>query len=327
MSPQIDVPAGYALRAATPGDFRGVFDLLVACDVEDYGVADYEEVDLRDDWRHVDLAQDTQLAVDAAGAIAGYAAVSTRSAAQFDGTVYVAPAHWGRGIGTALTRWTDARARERVSETPDGARVTIAAGVPTVNERAMRLLENEGYAIDRYFLRMFIELKAPPSPPKLAPGVSIRTFVVGHDERATHDAIEESFRDHWGHVERPFEKFLEYAVGFENFDPSLWFLAVDGEEIAGVSLCSNFVDMGFVNTLGVRRPWRRTGLGLALLHHSFGEFYRRGRPKIGLGVDAQSLTGATRLYERAGMHAQRRYALHRKELRAGVELGTQEIPA
>jgi hypothetical protein len=68
-------------------------------------------------------------------------------------------------------------------------------------------------------------------------------------------------------------------------------------------------------------------VGLALLHHSFGEFYRRGRPTIALGVDAQSLTGATRLYERAGMHAQRRYAMHRKELRPGVDLGTQEVVA
>ena len=67
------------------------------------------------------------------------------------------------------------------------------------------------------------------------------------------------------------------------------------------------------------------GLGLALLHHAFGEFYRRGTYKVGLGVDSQNLTGATRLYERAGMHIARQYIGYEKELRTGVELSTQAI--
>ncbi len=49
--------------------------------------------------------------------------------------------------------------------------------------------------------------------------------------------------------------------------------------------------MGWVGTLGVVREWRRHGLGLALLQHSFQQFYQRGKRKVGLGVDAQSLTG------------------------------------
>jgi ribosomal protein S18 acetylase RimI-like enzyme len=52
---------------------------------------------------------------------------------------------------------------------------------------------------------------------------------------------------------------------------------------------------------GVRRPWRRRGLGLALLRRAFGEFQRRGERLVQLGVDAASPTGATRLYERVGM--------------------------
>jgi ribosomal protein S18 acetylase RimI-like enzyme len=52
----------------------------------------------------------------------------------------------------------------------------------------------------------------------------------------------------------------------------------------------------------VRKPWRRRGLGLALLQHAFTEFWRRGERTVALGVDAENPTGATRLYERAGMH-------------------------
>ncbi|HEV2582694.1 MAG TPA: GNAT family N-acetyltransferase, partial [Ktedonobacteraceae bacterium] len=84
---------------------------------------------------------------------------------------------------------------------------------------------------------------------------------------------------------------------------------------------------GWVNTLAVLRPWRKQGLGMALLLHSFREFYQRGKRKVGLGVDSQNLTGATRLYQRAGMHVAREHITYEKELRAGIELSTQILPA
>jgi mycothiol synthase len=62
---------------------------------------------------------------------------------------------------------------------------------------------------------------------------------------------------------------------------------------------------------------------VALLQHSFRELYARGQKKVGLGVDAASLTGATRLYERAGMHVARQYDTYEKELRPGRDLSTQ----
>ncbi len=116
-------------------------------------------------------------------------------------------------------------------------------------------------------------------------------------------------------------------ISRETFDPTLWFLAFEGEQIAGGALCNDEVDMdlGWVGQLAVLRPWRRKGVGLALLLHAFGEFYKRGRRKVGLGVDSQNLTGAVRLYERAGMHAARQYISYQKELRAGKELSTQTI--
>src|SRR5258708_31781676 len=95
--------------------------------------------------------------------------------------------------------------------------------------------------------------------------------------------------------------------------------------MAGISLCTYQLDSGWVDTLAVWRPWRRKGLGMALLQHSFSEFYRRGTHKVGLGVDSQNLTGATRLYKQAGMHVARENIAYEKELRAGVELSTQAI--
>jgi ribosomal protein S18 acetylase RimI-like enzyme len=78
--------------------------------------------------------------------------------------------------------------------------------------------------------------------------------------------------------------------------------------------------MGWVSTLGVRRPWRRRGLGLALLQHSVHCFWQNGKQRAGLGVDAENLTGALDLYKKAGMHVHRKFNLYEKELRPGIEI-------
>ncbi len=132
----------------------------------------------------------------------------------------------------------------------------------------------------------------------------------------------------------PLEKDLElyrYRMANDpNFDPTLLFLAVEGDEVAGVcfSIPKERTDAstGYIEVLGVRRSWRRRGLALALLHHAFGVFYRRGVRKVALRVDSESLTGATRLYEKAGMHPDEIGHAYEKELRPGFELSTQQLP-
>jgi GNAT superfamily N-acetyltransferase len=169
---------------------------------------------------------------------------------------------------------------------------------------------------------------APAVTPQWPDGIGVRTHRTGADDEAVYEAVEQSFADHWGHVREPYERWRKHTVERQEwYAPELWFLATAGDEIAGVAICSDYPSMaqGWVNTVGVRRPWRRTGVALALLHHAFAEFRRRGRATVSLGVDAQSLTGATRVYEKAGMHVQHRSALFQKDLRSGIDVSTQEL--
>jgi ribosomal protein S18 acetylase RimI-like enzyme len=102
------------------------------------------------------------------------------------------------------------------------------------------------------------------------------------------------------------------------FDPELWFLAMEGDEIAGFCLAkpadAGDEAVGSIPTLGVRRAWRGRGIGLALLRHAFTDLRRRGKRSAVLGVDADSPTGALRLYERAGMRVVGRYLTYEKTL-------------
>ena len=148
----------------------------------------------------------------------------------------------------------------------------------------------------------------------------VRTFVPSRDERATHEAHEDAFRDHWGRPRGTFERFLKLTRQ-SDFDPSLWFLAENHDEVVGVTLAKTVASRGWVDVVGVRRPWRGCGLASAMLQHVFAAFFERGVRNVGLNVDAESLTGAPRVYHRAGMRVTQSYVIHEKELRAGVDLG------
>jgi mycothiol synthase len=176
--------------------------------------------------------------------------------------------------------------------------------------------ERLGFRPVRHSYRMAIELEGEPEPPVWPDALSVRTF--REDEgRAVYEAFKETWQDTLEPEEEPYEEWAHWTVESENFDPSLWFLACEGEEIAGFSLCrpsETRPGTGVVGLLGVRRPWRRRGLGEALLRHSFVEFGRRGFSRVALGVDADSPTGAPRLYKRAGMHVVRRVDFYEKQL-------------
>jgi len=163
------------------------------------------------------------------------------------------------------------------------------------------------------------EMQAPPPSPVVPAGVSVRTFAPGLDDRAAWQADTEAFRDHWGHHDYSFEKWEHYALKDERLDPSLFFLACDGDEIAGLTLgrlgMPEDPEMVWVDDMAVRRPWRRRGIALALLRTLFGECYRRGVRRIGLDVDAQNYTGAVQLYEKAGMHVYREAVGYEKRIR------------
>jgi len=141
--------------------------------------------------------------------------------------------------------------------------------------------------------------------------------------------FDEAFEDHFGHIDnQPFEQALEqfehFNVNDPAYDPDLWYIAMDGDQPAGVlkgrKHSSENPDYGHLHLLGVRRPWRKRGLGLALLLKGFNLFWKRAKKTVVLGVDADSLTGALDLYIKAGMHTYRKTSTYELELRPGKDL-------
>jgi mycothiol synthase len=323
------LPGRFLLRVPTMDDIQAVFDLSLACDMADNGLVDFTLEELRMSW----LAPDFNLATDAwivttqDHKIVAYAETGQRQHAKIFAWVRVHPDYRGQGLEQYLIHLTDARARQHIVQAAPHVRVTIRNGSSHNNQAFAHILEQEGYTYTRSFWRMEIDMvKAPPAP-EIPEGIAIRTMHPG-EERAVYELDEEAFQDHWGHMPTTFEEWEHWSVKYSTFDPSLWFMAFDDGKLAGGAFCSyeKELGLGWVSTLAVRRPWRRKGLGLALLRQAFGEFYRRGIRKAGLGVDSQNLTGATRLYERAGMYVALQFDSYEKELRSGEELSRQTLP-
>jgi len=315
----IKLPRGFQLRHSTMDDLQGVTNLLIACNIADYGQpisarATIEEY-TRSYWESpdIDLATNTWVVLAPNGTHVARVnlGVSQDEPEVMYASLRVHPDYRGLGIGTYLIRLAEQRARELLITFPEEKRVTLNSWAEGVNKEANALLIREGFAPLRTFFRMEINMLEAPPAPQWSTGITMRTFVQGQDERRVFEADEDIFQDHWGYTPGNFAEWVRTGTKVATFDASLWFLAMAGNEIAGYSLCllnvGEQINMGFVDSLGVRRPWRKHGLGLALLHHSLGEFYKRGIRHAELSVDAENLSGATRLYERAGMHRAKKY--------------------
>lgn len=335
----VALPAGFTVRGAQMEDIEPAMRMFNAWS---QSVIQADEItdsnSIRTEWISpgFDPERDIRLVFSPEGEMAGYVEVWTNFKPLVDPRIWgrVHPKYEGLGIGTWLMTWAEQRILPELKDVPEDLRVIAIVGTFRPAEEARKLFEDFGYQYHRTFYHMLIEMDAPVPEPVWPAGITIRTCDPEKDAEAVYRADEDAFRDHFGFVEEPFEegfkRFRHFHLDYEGYDPTLTFIAMDGDEIAGTNLCrphSNYDnDMGWVASLGVRRPWRKLGLGLALLRHAFNEFYRRGKRKVGLGVDSQNLTGALRLYENAGMHVDRAFDQYEKELRPGKEISVQSLP-
>jgi mycothiol synthase len=317
-------PGGYTARAATLDDAPAVAQLrtVYQADQGDLEIITAEEQ--LNDWQGTDLAEETLLVYAPDGTLAAHVDVMNRRYLLVSIYGGVHPRHRHRGLGTYLTRWGEAWMHERMEHAPADGQVSVQHYVNVRNQQACALMETLGYSYAHTIYVMRIVMDEPPPMPERIEGLRIRTFVPGQDERATFEAIEEAFHDLRGRPEGTFERWLAMTE-HERQDPGMWYLAEDKHsgEIVGTCLARIVPGgSGWVGGVGVRRPWRRHGVALAMLRTVFGAIYQRGVREVELSVDAGSPTGAPRLYTRAGMQVAQSVSLYRKQLRPGRDYST-----
>ena len=262
------------------------------------------EGDVRDWWQSVDLASDSWLLTSPGSQGAVGVAWMERQGEEL-------------AIGFPIAARPDALPVlvdlvQRRAEELGLVRLHIATLVP--DPPAVEVLTARGYREVRRFFEMAIELAAAPPAVALPEGFTLHV-ATPDDGPAFHATIDEAFQDHWEHHGRPFDEWWQQRTSDPDFDISWWFTLREGEEtVAAIRNIPARNGGVYVATLGVRRSWRGRGLAKALLLHTFARAHEAGSPRITLGVDATSPTGATALYRSVGMTTELESAVWEKQL-------------
>jgi mycothiol synthase len=312
------------LRPLKLSDAEAVAQLIYdACVADGDPILAESPEELLHEWQNPGFNVDTDgfIVETENGRIVGYGAVvNVHECAVFEILGNGHPDFKGRGIGTTMLRAVEKRAREMMEQAQPDVRVVLKTTINKNDAAGVMLHQNEGYLPVQYHWRMEINLNGEPALPDFPTGIELRPFIQGEHDEAILRAHNETFREHPGHIDWSLEEWRRYRYDDPEYDPTLWMIAWDGDEIAGYSLNRYRTGIGWIRTLGVLPRWRKHGLGEALLYQSFGEYYRRGTKTVGLGVNANNPTGATRLYQKVGMHAASEHVTYEKELRSGREL-------
>jgi ribosomal protein S18 acetylase RimI-like enzyme len=272
-----------------------------------------------------DPGQDVAL-VEVGGDLVAYGWVdwvdTTEGTREFRFGGYVHPDWQERGIGRLLLAWQEERARTHPAVAATERPLNFGTWSSEQNVRKVRLFTRAGYEVARFFFEMnrpnLDDIDVPPMPD----GLEIRP--IGADrasQKQLWDADVEAFQDHWGGFDASdaaFEAWLTDPM----HAPDLWVVAWEGDEIAGAVTNAIYAAenaafgraRGWMETVFVRRRWRRRGLGAAIVARALVRLREAGMTSAGLGVDSDNPSGALALYERAGFEVHRRSAAYRKPM-------------
>lgn len=217
----------------------------------------------------------------------------------------VDPAWQAKCIEQALIEWGESRGRHYASVLPEGEAGFFLASSREPDQTRFQILVGSGYEIKRYYHSMSRPLTDLPESP-LPEGISVRP-ALPKDYRKIWDAASEAFKDDY-EASDPTEEWYQSYISNPNFQPFLWQVAWDGDEVVGsvqnyVSVEENELEnrwRGYTEVISVRREWRGRGIARALICRSMAMFKCLNMDEVALTADTQNPTGAMHLYTNLG---------------------------
>lgn len=233
---------------------------------------------------------------------------------------FVRPEWRHKGLGCAMLHFNQAAARAIASQHPHDMERYFQSFAQDTEIDNEGLLKADGYEPIRHGVSMVrADLENIPDLP-LPEGLEVRPVLPEH-YRQIWEADQEAFRDHWGYVQPAEDDYLAW-MAHRNFQPQLWQVAWDGNEVAGQ--VKSFIDKeenteyrrlrGYTEGISTRRPWRKRGLAHALIARSLRLLKEKGMQEAALGVDSQNLSGALQLYESMGFRQVKRETTYIKKM-------------
>ena len=307
-------------------DFPAMLAIIEAATEADHQETGETLEDLKHDYEHMtnsDPYQDLIIA-EIDGKPVAYARVEWWQEEQPNDRIYghfvnLLPIWRNQGIENAIINWCEARLRDIAAEHPQDSKRYFQTYSNEFKVRFNTILESLEYTAERFFIEMSRPLEDIPTA-ELPLGIQVRSVQPGED-RKIWDASIEAFRDHWGYAEPKEEHYSAY-VGSKYFQPDLWQVAWEGDQV--VSSVMNYIDhdynnkyhrlRGWTENISTLKPWRHQGIARALIVRSMHMHKAKGMTEVGLGVDTNNPNGALKLYQGLGYQQDKTFINYRKPM-------------
>ncbi|NEQ76969.1 MAG: GNAT family N-acetyltransferase [Okeania sp. SIO2C9] len=218
----------------------------------------------------------------------------------------VDPQTKGNNLEAQILEWGEKRMGEVGRER--NVKVKLLSGGHSDNVERIALLESCGFKIGRYFLMMERSLTDPIPEAEFPEGFTLKHIDSEADAAVWAEMFNQTFIDHWNHQDITVESVKD-KLNDPKYQSELSLVAVapDGT-FAAFCDCQihsennelNRRKDGLIYMLGTRRGFRKRGLGSAILLSALKLLKGKGMETAMLYVDADNLSGATRLYESVG---------------------------
>jgi len=313
------LPGGWQVGTPDPddlGDVRRLTDLLRAHEREGRGWAGADKQDVLVEVSDHGLRTRQNVVVrDETGLIRAWGSVHDRATGRMLFLHVVErglPEPVGRACSDLLVEWAVGQARE-VGAARGLEVQQIDTGAFADDERQRRWLAATGFT----HVRTWWQMKRPVTPDEIGlvddparwerDGVVVRLVEregdgkpEDGDLRAVHDVLEAAFTDHFNSKPETFDEFLFRLRQDPGHRWDHWWLAeVDGQP-AGALVATESGSGSYVAYIGVVELARGRGVAKGLLRTVVADAAARGRDVVALEVDADSPTGADRLYRGMG---------------------------
>ncbi len=306
------LPAGWTVGTPDPDDLadvRRLTDLLRAHEREGRGWPGSGKQDVLVEVSDHGLRTRQNVVVrDETGSIRAWGSVHDRASGRMLFVHIVErgiDAKVGRACSDVLVEWAVGQARE-VGAARGLATQQIDTGAYAGDERQQAWLSRSGFTQVRTWWQMSRDVAPEERDLVEDParwekdGVVVRLTEGEDDWRAVHDVLEAAFTDHFNSKPETFDEFLFRLREDPGHRWDHWWLAeVDGQP-AGALVATESPSSSYVAYIGVVEIARGRGVAKGLLRTVIADAATRGRESVGLEVDAESSTGADRLYRGMG---------------------------
>jgi GNAT superfamily N-acetyltransferase len=300
------------VRTANVEDIESIQKLVTACDVDEFGTAEYA-INIAEVFQAIPIGSNTWIVYSEENKIVGHAFMEEMGEGRLDTYVFTHPEYRGLGIGSLLVEHTEKRAVEYVKKyKKKNIPYEFNNIIPAENLDAKVILEERGYKFKRMYSQMSIELINEPEDAIIPENIAIKNYTED-SAAAIYEAYCEAFQDARSHRPKPFDVWMQERTR-EGHDFSLWYLAYEKEKLVGFLIGKSEENCIWVDLLGVSRDSRKKGIGKSLLQLIMKESYDRGIYTLALNVDADSPTNAHELYKRVGMKPVFQIAMYEKNI-------------